>query len=239
MMARALKREAVDPTFYPVEDDVGESLLHRIMTDLLRAYIAAWLESRGVRALTGASQFFYWRQYAPTESIAPDVYVVEGVAPDTHVDSWKVWERGGKVPSLAIEVVSRDVLKDYTRSPVRCDSLGVKELIIFDPQFEEGRDRCRFQVYRRKGKEFAIVRHTNADRVRSSVLRAWIRVVGEGECMRLRLATGPRGDDLVPTDGELAATAKARADEERARADEEHAKRLALEAEVARLRSKR
>ena len=72
---------------------------------------------------------------------------------------------------------------------------------------------------------------TDADRVRSAVLGCWLRAVGEGDTVRVRLATGLRGDDLVPSDAERAAAVDRSAQEERRR--REHA-----EAEIARLRER-
>ena len=91
MVSAAAKRpRGPDLTHYPVEDDMGEALLQRLIAELLRHLIARWLEGRGVVALTGASQFIYWVQYEPTKCVAPDVYVLPGVAPGTEVTAWKV-----------------------------------------------------------------------------------------------------------------------------------------------------
>ena len=96
---------APDPTFYPVDDDMGESLLHRHIADLLRILLQRHLTLGGQRALVGANQFIYFVQGDPKACVSPDVYVLPGVPLDTPIDCWKVWETG-VVPSLAIEVVS-------------------------------------------------------------------------------------------------------------------------------------
>jgi Uma2 family endonuclease len=210
-----------DPTIYPIEDDVGEGSLQRFISELLRALIERWLKERGTPMFVGADQFFYWEQYNPSEGIAPDVYVLPGVPLTAQVGAWKVWETG-LAPSLAFEVVSRDVDKDYLSSPAKYGRLGVKELIIFDPDYQTSRSRVRFQVYRRTQRGLLRVESTDADRVRSRVLGCWLRAVGEGGETRVRLAHGPNGATLLPTDAEARAEAEAerqRAEVERQRAE--------------------
>jgi len=236
-----------DVTVYPVEEKVGEELLQRWIIELLRPLVERWLASRKVIALTGADQFIYFRRGDTRGRLAPDVFVLPGVRPNRRIRSWKTWiER--VVPSFALEVVSRDVDKDYIDGPELYRELGVQELVIFDPDFEEEPDRFRFQVYRQVGKR-GLVRAevTNEDRVRSRVLKCWLRVIGVGEEMRLRIATGPSGEVLYPTEAEheraekereRAEKERERAEKERERAEKERerAGRKVLEAELARLR---
>ena len=249
MVSAAAKRPSTpDPTHYPVEDDVGEGIVHRLVADLLRALVERWLAQRGKPTFVGASQFVYWVQHEPTRSVAPDVYVLPGVAPGTDVKTWKVWETG-VVPSFALEVVSSDVDKDYEHGPRRYDELGVRELVVFDPEYDldppargSRNERCRWQVFRRVPRRgFVLVLRTNADRVRSKVLGAWLRVVGDGSALRVRLATDARGDLLLPTEAEAERAAKeaerAAKEAERAAREAERAGREAAEAEVAKLRA--
>jgi Uma2 family endonuclease len=200
---------ADDPTFYPTNDDRGESALQRLIVELLRPLLARFLAQQGVQAFVGADQFIYWVQHAPTVRVAPDVYVLPGVSPDIAPKSWKVWETG-IVPSFALEVVSENPTKDEEIAPARYDALGVKELIVFDPHAEELPDRVRFSVYRRDARgELAQVEVTNADRVRSAVLGCFLRAVGSGPGRRLRIGVGPEGGVLIPTEAERAQAAEA------------------------------
>lgn len=243
MPSAAAKRDIQpDPTVYPIEDGVGEGTLQRFISELLRILIERWLESRGKPAFVGADQFFYWEQYNPSECVAPDVYVLPGVPGLTEVGAWKVWE-SGLVPSFAFEVVSQDVDKDYLLAPIKYGRLGVEELIIFDPGYQESRSRVRWQVYRRTKRGLVLVEATDADRVRSKVLGCWLRAVGEGAGLRVRLGYGTSGATLLPTDME--ARAQAEAERERAEAERrsmaealeaERRARAELEAELARLR---
>lgn len=209
---------------------MGEGLLHRLISELLRAQVAAWLAERKVRGCVGANQFIYYREHAPTVSVAPDVYVLPGVDPALTFSSWKTWERG-IVPSFAFECVSDDWLKDYRDGPPKYDELGAAELVIFDPEHTVSpAERMRWQVWRRFARR-GLVRAaaTNEDRVRAKVLGCWLRAVGAGDSLRVRLATGPRGDSLLPTDAER----------ERQRADRERQRAETAERELARLRAER
>lgn len=201
---------------------MGEGSLQRFITELLREQIERWLLQQKKPWFVGANQFIYWKQFDPSTKLAPDVFILPGVKPRISIESWKTWETG-IIPPLAIEVVSQDHLKDYRDGPSRYDELGVKELIIFDPDFETQRsERWRFQVFRRVGKRGLLrIENTNAERVQSRVLGCWLRSVGaDPEMVRLRLATGPEGETIFPTDAEA-----------------EHAARLEAESEIARLRA--
>jgi Uma2 family endonuclease len=234
-----------DPTFYPVDDDMGEGLLHREIAEVLRLLLQRFLTQQGAVARVGANQFIYLVQFDAEKSVAPDVYVLPGVTLDTSIQCWKVWETG-IVPSFALEVVSRSRKKDYDEVIRRYAALGVQEVVIFDPSPRVGRGssrRVRFQIYRRvKSRGLVRVEVTNEDRIKSNVLDCWLRVVGNGEQLRLRVATGPKGEQLFPTEAEEALSkaeaAIARADAEqrarRAEAARAEAEAARAEAEAAR-----
>jgi hypothetical protein len=172
------------------------------------------------------------------------VYVVDGVAPSApDRGTWHCWE--GHRPAFALEVVSSKWKKDYDEAPGDYDAMRAREVVVFDPgATPRSRRRVRWQVFRRvRGRGFVRVFAGGGDRVESRELGCWIRLVDELGNPRLRVATGPHGDELIPTDGERAAAA--RAAEEAARAAEESVRREkelavaraeAAEAEVARLR---
>jgi Uma2 family endonuclease len=232
----------VDTTIYPVEEKVGEELLQRLIVELLRPLIERWLKARGIKGLTGADQFIYFRRGDTRARVAPDVFILPGVRPGRRIRSWKTWDEG-IVPSFALEVVSTEVDKDYIDGPRLYRELGVQELIVFDPDFEEERDRFRFQVFRQVGKRgLARVIVTDEDRVASKVLGCHVRAIGTGEDTRLRLAVGGAGEKLFPTEAELerAEKERERAEKERERAEKERERglRIAAEEELARLRAR-
>jgi Uma2 family endonuclease len=222
---------AEDRTVYPIEDDMGEGSLQRFISELLRVLVERWLESKGKPAFVGADQYFYWKQFNARECVAPDVYVIPGVAPGTEVGAWKLWETSC-VPSFAFEVVSQDVEKDYLTSPTKYERLGVEELVIFDPKHALSPDRFLFQVFRKTKHGLCCVEATNADRVKSKVLKCHLRAVGaEGE-LRVRIASGFKGETLFPTDLEARAEERIGRERAEARLEKAEAAALALEAQI-------
>jgi hypothetical protein len=192
---------------YPVEDRVGEDIVQRWIVELLRPLIARWFVERGEPTFVGADQFLYYEQFDSHKRIAPDVYVMPGVAPDTPARSWKLWE-WQKAPSLAVEVVSQDWEKDYYEAPDKYGELGAEELIIFDPGYAGRAEGVRFQRFARPEGKWQRVEHTNRDRVRSQVLGAWLKSVSFNDQVLLRIATDPSGDELFPTGEEEERRAK-------------------------------
>jgi len=226
---------------------MGEELLQRLIMELLRPLVQRWLDARGIKALVGADQFIYFRKGDIRGRVAPDVFVLPGVRPGRRIKSWKVWQEG-VVPSFALEIVSTDADKDYIEAPRLYGEMGVRELVVFDPDWESEPGRLRFQVYRQVPRRGLVrVDATNEDRVKSRQLGCFVRALGHGEEQRLRLATGPTGDDLVPTEAEAeraekererAEKERERAEKERERAEKERERtaRIAAEEEITRLR---
>ena len=228
-----------DLTFYPDRDNMGESVLQRLMTELLRPLLARFLADERVLAFVGADQFIYYVKGDPKAVVAPDVYVLPGVEPGVAPRCWKAWE-SGIAPSFALEIMSEiDDEKDVTHAPQRHDALGTKELVVFDPYIDTAPGRTRFRIHRRdpRGK-LVVVEATNRDRIKSLVLGCFLRCEGEGEKMRLRLGTGPEGFELFPTDAERAESEAERAESEAERAKSE-AERAKSEAERAKSEAKR
>ncbi len=228
----AIARGVDDPTVYPAEDHMGETEWHRAVCLLLWVLARRWAAQRKLRVHVGSNQFVYWAQHEPTRSLAPDLYVIPGleVGPEG-LDVVKTWEHG--VPSLVVEIASIDWRKDYEDAPRRCDEMGVRELIVFDAKAPRARqpERVRWQLFRRVGRRGLVrVEATNDDRIRSRVLGAWLREVGKGGAQRVRIATGTKGDTLVPTDEEVLDAVAAERDAERAA-------RAQAEAEIERLRA--
>ena len=212
---------APDPTIYPVEDDVGEDMIQRWIAETLRPLLERWLQEQGKVAFVGADQFIYWIQHHPLRRLSPDVYVLPGVDPTTRVRSWKTWEHGFG-PSFALEVVSLDWEKDYVDTHEAYDELGVAEVMVVDPDHGRHPERVLWQVFRRlRGRGLVRIEATNEDRVRSKQLECFLRAVGDGRAMRVRLGVGPRGERLVPTDAERAEAGTKRAEAEARRAEAE------------------
>jgi Uma2 family endonuclease len=200
-----------EATFDPFEDDMGEGSLQRFISEDFRPTLEAHVGEQLGPTFVGADQYIAWDPDDKEKVLSPDIYVLPGVPPGEDFDYWRVWQTG-IVPSFALEIVSKRKKKDYKQVPPLYGELGVDELVIFDPRFKTRRPGFRFQVYRRDDRGgFALVEETNADRVRSSVLKCWTRAMGEGKGQRLRLATDPAGDVLIPTAAEKAAAENAAA----------------------------
>lgn len=203
------ERDDRDPTVYPVEKKIGEDSLQTWILELLRPLTERWFTSLGRPTLVGSDQFIYYEKHDPSKVVAPDIYVLPGVPPGQRITTWKVWLTG-VAPSFALEVASmKDPYKDYIDAPERYRELGVKELIICDPDSDKNPDRVRWQRWRKlKSRGFTRVESTNADRIYSKVLGCFLRMVGEGEKARVRLGIGPEGDELFPTEEEAEHAAK-------------------------------
>ena len=214
-------------TLYPESDDMGEHEIQRLIAELLRPLMDRFLVERRRPAHVGADQFIYWKEGTPTRRLAPDVYVLPGVDRSIVIPSWKTWETG-IVPSFALEIAGGDIAKDYDHGPADYADLGVSELVVFDPHATPtSKTRLRWQVFRRVAKRGLVrVDVSQGDRVKSKVLRAWLRAVGSDSGVRIRIAEGENGEDLFPTEAEA----------ERAAREAAEAARDAAEAEVARLR---
>lgn len=253
-MTAAARR--VDPIYYPETDDMGEDALQRFIAELLRPLVAMWLVMCGRRCFVGADQFIYLVEGDTKQRVAPDVYVLPGVDPDVAPPCWKLWELVAP-PSFALEIVSRNRQKDYDDVPPEYGRMGARELVIFDPKVTpRSRVRVRWQVYRRDARgAWRLAERSSEDRVWCRELGCWLRAVGEGPRLRLRIATDARGDVLLPTEAELARAelviaeaqlgaerasrqhAEEVAREEAARAQSEAEARAAVEGEVANLRA--
>ncbi len=219
----------LEPVHYPETDHMGEDALQRFIAEVLRPLVAMWLAMCGRRCFVGADQFIYLVEGDARKRVAPDVYVLPGIDPDVAPPCWKLWELEAP-PSFALEIASKDHRKDYDDLPPVYGRMGVREFVIFDPRVTaRSRVRVRWQVYRRVGRGvWRLVERSNEDRVYSRELGCWLRAVGGGPRLRLRLATGARGDALLPTEAERAKAAltiaEAQAGAERAarqRAEEE------------------
>jgi Uma2 family endonuclease len=234
--ARVLFDPNVEATYDPFEEDMGESTVQRFLSEELRPEIQRLLDARGEPAFVGADQYIGWDPHDARKVVAPDVYVLPGVEAREQFDFWKVWQTG-VVPSFALEIVSTRKGKDYVDAPMRYADLGVKELVVFDPQHKRRRGGLRWQVYRPlRVRGFVRVEATNEDRVRSRVLGGWLRAVGTGKRLAVRLAADPRGEELIPTAAEDALASvdaeRARADAALARVDAERARADAAEAQA-------
>ncbi len=220
---------------------MGESDLHRkLMTDLIFA-LQGFLSHR--RAYVAGNLFIYYEEGSPKKCICPDVFVVLGATPGDRL-SYQVWNEGGLLPNLVIELTSKKTKKaDKTDKPVTYASLGISEYILFDPWGDYLRPRL--QGYRLVNGAYQPMEEIP---FRSEALNLEFRE--ESSTLRLYDArTGlrlpfPEDEIVARRAAERRADAEARRAEEEARRAEEEARRAEeearraeeAEAEAARLR---
>ncbi len=226
-----------DGVHYPVCDNMGESVLQIDVNSLLRGLLQDYFAATGRRCFVGSNQFAYYERGNPRACVSPDVYVIDDEdASQRELRSWKLWEHGGKAPTLALEVVSDEYRKDYADELVaRYQALGVRELIRYDPE-PRGRTRRTLSHFVREATGKLVERLCSAERVYCSSYDLWL--VQQAD-LSLRIGLGPEGAALWPTQAE------ARAREAEARAREAEARRAAevelvrVQAELAELRAAR
>lgn len=180
----------------------------------LRTFIYEVLERTfGERAAIGSDQFVYYRANDPRKCVAPDAFVCMGGLND-NFPSWKTWERGA--PQLAVEIASPN--EPWEEKLLHYRELGVLELVLFDPEAEDGQ---RLRIWHREGEQLMEREVVNESAPAMVLGGSWL--VGESPidkaCLRLKNEAG----ELLLSEREARQTADARAAE--------------LEAEVRRLRA--
>ena len=226
---------AIDWTPWHLEwdDDVGQSLEQDDVVDAVRSSLRVRLAELGRgETRVGNDAFFAWVEEAPLVRVSPDVYTLEGGAPDPLPRMIETWRPGHRPPVFALEVVSDDWKKDYEDAPAKYTLLGAEELVIFDADAARGSarpPRVPLQVFRRDHDGAFVSVYRGAGPARAERIDSWLVVrPGEKAARLLRLARDAAGTDLVPTAHERADEANRRADEANRRADAE--KRSATEA---------
>ncbi|MEL6180699.1 MAG: Uma2 family endonuclease [Myxococcota bacterium] len=201
------------------EEDMGQSLEQNECIITVLGVVSHWVQTRGWadRMYVGADVFFKWvpgREH--NVMVSPDLFLLEPHPPIPLPPSLKTWNPGVYPPRLAVEIVSEDWRKDYLINPDRYDHLGVEELVIFDPVAARTvllpgiePERVALQVYQRgEGGRLQCVARGDAP-AWSEVLEGWWVVVSTPSGARLRLASAPSLEALVPSPPEALAQARA------------------------------
>jgi Uma2 family endonuclease len=180
---------------FPVEAEVPESKRHLQLRTLLFQFLE---QAFAKEAAIGCDQFVYWDPSDARQCLAPDAFVCFGQADDLF-QTWKVWERG--VPQVAVEIISSSDSSDadWREKLDRYQSLGVSELVRFDP--EASQPLRVWDLVDNRLSERAIVGLC----VRSSHLRGFWLVVEQANIGRtLRLSHDEAGSRLYLTPAEAA-----------------------------------
>lgn len=185
----------------------------------------------GLEATIGSDQFVYYDAGAPERCVAPDIYV-QLKPPGDKIRSWKTWERGA--PTVAVEIVSASDAPAiaWAEKLQRYQSLGVQELVRFDPEFRAGEPALRIWD---RVQGALLEREIAAARCSSSALDLeWVVAAADEHAIALRITTGGGSQILVPTRKEARQVeAEARQAEAEARKNAEDRVRE-LEAELRR-----
>lgn len=230
--------KALDLPFELVyEDGIPlDNALHRIEMTLMIDLIRHVMASRGRKDYyTGGDMFVY---YSPAQARdvasgrpyfrGPDWFLVDGAEPREGRKAWVIWEEGGRLPDIILELISpstekidrNDKMKLYSRV------FRTPEYYLYD--FETG----KLEGYRLAGDMYQPMRPDERGRFLSEVLGLdlglWNGRVEDETADWVRLFQ-PDGS-LVPTSAERAETERQRAEAERQRAE-------TAEAEVARLQA--
>jgi len=190
------------PLVFPFEEEVPESAVHlRVRTAL---FLVLDGRLRG-KAFVGSDQFVYWDASDPRACVAPDVFVRMG-GPFTLPPSFRTWEHGA--PQLAVEILSRHDTRDRNQAGrlERYRSCGVSELVLFDPETDQGQLRIWDWV------EGDLVQRdlTDPEAARCLLLDAYWRVEADAELgYSLRLADDIEGKRLWLTPNERVAELEA------------------------------
>jgi Uma2 family endonuclease len=127
-----------DEIFYPESDGepMAETQLHlQEMTYLLEALEDRFRDEPGV--FIGGNLLFYYEQGAKDTVVAPDAFVVKGLANGKALRrKYLLWEER-RVPCFVAEVTSETTRKKDERDGTKWklyERLGIEEYFLFDPE---------------------------------------------------------------------------------------------------------
>jgi Uma2 family endonuclease len=125
-------KPTADPVDYPEADGrpMAETDLHRdlmfYVINLLRRYFT------GQQVYVSGNLLLYYEKGNPRKSVAPDCFVVWGVAPHRR-NIYKLWEEG-QGPKVVFEVTSKTTQReDQLHKMGIYARLGVEEYYLYDP----------------------------------------------------------------------------------------------------------
>jgi Uma2 family endonuclease len=216
---------AATQIYYPESDGkpMGETDVHIDALIYLREALRDHFRD-DPRVYVAGNMLLYYEEGNPTACVAPDVFVVQGVAKGER-RTYRLWEEG-QPPTVVFEITSRGSrLEDLGTKRAVYAMLGVREYFLYDPLGEYLRPTL--QGYRLQEGEYQRLPPEGEGRLTSQALGMELRVE-EGRLRLVNPATGERL--LMPSE---ALMARRVAD---ARASQAEAELERLRAELARLR---
>ena len=204
---------AATQVYYPESDGkpMGETDVHIDALIYLREALRDHFRDDPQMYVAG-NMLLYYEEGNPAACVAPDVFVVQGVAKGER-RTYKLWEEG-QPPSVIFEITSRGSrLEDLGTKRALYAMLGVREYVLYDPLGEYLRPPL--QGYRLQEGEYQRIPPGGEGRLTSQALGLELRVE-EG---RLRLINPMTGERLLTPAEALAARRTAAAELERLRAE--------------------
>lgn len=222
---------------YPESDGrpMGETEIHaQVLSDLRFALVRRYADVPDV--YVWGNLFLYYREGDPKSCVCPDVFLIRGVGKrtDNRRRTYKLWEEGGRVPSLVIEVTSESTRDEDVEKKKRYERLGVEEYFLFDPLGEYLRPRL--QGLRLEGGRYQPL----VQRVDGALESRTTGLVLKPEGKQLRLVDKETGETLLTAaeadEARLVAEELARQEADARRAAEDRIR--SLEEELKRLRER-
>jgi Uma2 family endonuclease len=220
---------AVQPIHYPESDGkpMAETDVHIDVLIYLREALKDYFRDEPQVYVAG-NMLFYYEEGNPAACVAPDVFVVLGVAKGER-RTYKLWEEG-QPPTVVFEITSRGSrLEDLGTKRALYAMLGVREYFLYDPLGEYLRPPL--QGYRLRDGEYERVLPGGEGELVSAALSLVLRE----EESQLRVINPTTSERLLtPAEAQAARRAEAAAREAEAAAREaEAAAREAAEARAA------
>ncbi len=239
-MAISAATFVMSPIIYPEHDGkpMGETDVHIDAIIYLREALQDHFRQAPDVYVAG-NLLMYYEENNPAASIAPDVFVVQGVSKHQR-RTYKLWEED-QPPAVVFEVTSRSSrLEDTGTKRAVYAMLGVQEYFVYDPLGEYLRPAL--QGYRLQEGEYQRLQPTSAGHLVSQVLGLELRL--EDRHLRLfnvttgeRLLTHEEAQDERQSAQAQVAQAEARAVEAEERAAQAEVRAVEAEAELQRLRA--
>jgi Uma2 family endonuclease len=210
---------------YPESDGkpIGETDVHIDALIYLREALRDYFRDDPQIYIAG-SMLLYYEEGNPAACVAPDVFVVQGVAKGER-RTYRLWEEG-RPPAVVFEITSRGPrLEDLGTKRAVYAMLGVQEYFLYDPLGEYLRPSL--QGYQLQEGEYQRIPPGSEGKLTSRALGLELRLE-EGHLRLVNPTTGERL--LTPAEAQAARRA---ADIRASRAEAELER---LQAELARLR---
>lgn len=120
---------------------------------------------------------FYYDPADKLARVTPDLYVVEGLGYEEQLRRYRVWERGGVVPTLVVHLVDTAVAPEDGLM-MHFLRLGVEDVVLYDPQWhrqppQAPLGRRLLSHYARQGGRLALQRQEHPARLRIARYGLW------------------------------------------------------------------